>query len=54
MSALHKLPVIVAAALVCLSLTTTGSLALCIGTVFYFMRVGISRLFFSLIHCRFV
>jgi uncharacterized membrane protein YfbV (UPF0208 family) len=39
MSALHKLPVIVAAALVCLSLTTTGSLALCIGTVFYFMRL---------------
>ena len=40
MSALHKVPCVVAAVLVGLSLTTTGSLALCVGTVFYFMRVS--------------
>ncbi|RZB38772.1 GPI inositol-deacylase [Asbolus verrucosus] len=38
-SALHKLPFVVAGALVGLSVTTTGSLALCVGTVFYFMRL---------------
>ncbi|XP_044252309.1 GPI inositol-deacylase [Tribolium madens] len=39
MSALHKLPCIVATFLICLCMTTTGSLALCVGMVFYFMRL---------------
>ncbi|EFA08175.1 GPI inositol-deacylase-like Protein [Tribolium castaneum] len=39
MSALHKLPCIVATFLICLCVTTTGSLALCVGMVFYFMRL---------------
>ncbi|XP_057660044.1 GPI inositol-deacylase isoform X1 [Diorhabda carinulata] len=39
MSYLHKIPVIVALTLISLSLTTCGGLALCLGTVFYFLRL---------------
>lgn len=36
---LHKVPVFVAVILLLLSLTTCGSLALCLGTVFYFLKL---------------
>lgn len=39
MTFLHKVPAVVAAILVFLSVTTCGSLALCLGTVFYFLRL---------------
>ncbi|KAG5877044.1 hypothetical protein JTB14_006524 [Gonioctena quinquepunctata] len=36
---LHKVPFVVASALVLLSLTTCGGLALCLGAIFYFLRL---------------
>lgn len=39
MSYLHKVPVIVALTLISLSLTTCGGLALCLGAIFYFLRL---------------
>nr|XP_023017842.1 uncharacterized protein LOC111506859 [Leptinotarsa decemlineata] len=39
LSMLHKVPIVVASALVVLSLTTCGGLALCLGAIFYFLRL---------------
>uniref|UniRef100_A0A6P7GD64 GPI inositol-deacylase n=1 Tax=Diabrotica virgifera virgifera TaxID=50390 RepID=A0A6P7GD64_DIAVI len=39
MSYLHKVPVVVALTLISLSLTTCGGLALCLGAMFYFLRL---------------
>ncbi|CAG9812524.1 unnamed protein product [Phaedon cochleariae] len=39
MNVLHKVPIVVAFLLVLLSITTCGGLALCLGMVFYFLRL---------------
>lgn len=38
-NAMHRVPCVVAATLACLGLTTCGSLALCLGLAYYFLKV---------------
>lgn len=43
-SGLQKLPVVVAIALIALTLSTCGGLALCVGAAFYFLKVLLHKI----------